>query len=85
MQCQCDRKTLTNDERVRIWKEAVVCSFMALRVGMLEKTQKYNWVILIHHVAVIPNNSLFTKQSGRTNASIAIVSVYVADKCHAIS
>lgn len=40
MQCQCDRKTLTNVEYVRIWKEAVVCSFVFPRVGILRKSTK---------------------------------------------
>lgn len=59
MQYQCEWKTLTNVERVRIWKEAVVCSFMVLRLEILkESTTGLFLSLVVHYVAVIPNNSL---------------------------
>jgi hypothetical protein len=39
-QCQCARKTLTNDEYVRIWKDAVVCCIVVLHLGILRKCTK---------------------------------------------
>jgi len=84
MHRQCDWKTLTNVEYVRIWKEAVVCSFMVLRLGIL-KARKHRWVILVVGDTSRGGDSqqqpVIMKQSGRTHASIAIVAVYVADKC----
>jgi hypothetical protein len=68
------------------------CSRVLLRGPSLGETEKghestagLSLSLVVHNVAVIPNKSVSMKQSGRTHASIGIVALYVADKCHAIS